>query len=230
METRQEAAFWDTIKAFNELGILNHVMIIGSWAEYLFPSLFKTSFIPNIRTRDVDFFYRNINIPTHKIPIIDKLKEHGFIHEIDRCSEVSRFYKEDLLEIEFLTRSIGNASKLSYPIRALGIKSEGLRIINILADYACEIERNGYNLIVPEPAAYIMQKILANPTRSPISKKVKDMIAVEELLVHIKQNDYHSSKLTEIYRKLTLKQLNIAHRVVTEYHIELFKRMVDEIE
>ena len=42
------------------------VMIIGSWAEYFYPLLFKTDFIPNIRTRDVDFFYRNINIPKEK--------------------------------------------------------------------------------------------------------------------------------------------------------------------
>ena len=37
METKQEAAFWETIKAFDELGILKYVMIIGSWAEYLYP-------------------------------------------------------------------------------------------------------------------------------------------------------------------------------------------------
>ena len=62
MEKRRVDAFWETIKAFDELKILQHVMVIGSWAEYLFPPLFDSKFIPNIRTRDVDFFYRNINI------------------------------------------------------------------------------------------------------------------------------------------------------------------------
>lgn len=56
MDIKQETAFWDTIKAFEELGILKYVMIIGSWAEYLFPQLFTTEFYPNIRTKDVDFF------------------------------------------------------------------------------------------------------------------------------------------------------------------------------
>ena len=37
MTKEQEAAFWQTIKAFNELGILANIMIIGSWAEYLYP-------------------------------------------------------------------------------------------------------------------------------------------------------------------------------------------------
>lgn len=198
-------------------------MIIGSWAEYLFRPLFETRFIPNIKTRDVDFFYRNINIPSHQVPLISKLLECGFVHETDRYSEVSRFYKEDFLEVEFLTRSIGSGSKMVYSIRSLGIKSEGLRIINMLADYACQIERNGYDLIVPEPAAYIMQKILANPTRVPISKRDKDMLAVEEILVHIKQSVYHSMKLNEVYGNLTTKQKETVNRVVTEYHIDLIR-------
>lgn len=67
MRKEQEAAFWLTIKAFKEIGLLQHVMIIGSWAEYLFPSLFETDFMPNFKTRDVDFFYRNINIPKHLV-------------------------------------------------------------------------------------------------------------------------------------------------------------------
>lgn len=111
---------------------------------------------------------------------------------------------------------------MSYPIRALGIKSEGLRIINILTDYACEIEKNGYHLIIPEPAAYIIQKVLANPTRVPNSKKKKDMLAVEELLVHIKQSEYHSHKLAEIYSTLSAKQLETVSQVLIEHHIKLF--------
>lgn len=69
------------------------------------------------------------------------------------------------MELDFLTRAIGSGGKSSYPIRALGIKSEGLHVINILADYSCEIERNGCKIIVPEPAVYVIQKILTNPTR-----------------------------------------------------------------
>lgn len=119
MEKSQEDAFWDTIKAFDELNILENIMIIGSWAEYLFPPLFDTDFIPNIRTRDVDFFYRNINIPTERVPLILKLEEYGFVHSADPYSEVSKFYKEDLLELEFLTRVMGSGGKNQYTIRAL---------------------------------------------------------------------------------------------------------------
>ena len=75
MDSRQEQAFWDAINALDELKILEHVIIVGSWAEYFYPQFFETDFIPNIRTRDVDFFYRNINIPREKVPLITKLEK-----------------------------------------------------------------------------------------------------------------------------------------------------------
>lgn len=222
MDIQQEKAFWDIIKALNELDLLKHVMIIGSWAEYLYPPLFETDFIPNLRTRDVDFFYRNINLPKEKIPLIAKLREYGFLYTEDPYSAVSKFYKEDLLELEFLTRVLGSGGQNTYTIKPLGIKSEGLREMNILSDYACEVETNGYTLIVPEPAVYVIQKILTNPTRVPKSKREKDIMAVEELLVHIKQSEYHMNKLKEIYNTLNKKQLAIVDNVARENFITLF--------
>ena len=80
MRKEQEEVFWQTIRQFKKIGLLQHVMIIGSWAEYFYPLLFKTDFIPNIRTRDVDFFYRNINIPKEAL---DKFMEK-FILEFSK--------------------------------------------------------------------------------------------------------------------------------------------------
>jgi hypothetical protein len=222
MDVRQEEAFWDVIKAFHELKILDHVMIIGSWAEYFYPQLFESNFIPNIRTRDVDFFYRNINIPKDKVPLISKLAEFGFIHEADPYSEVSKFYKEDLLELEFLTRVMGSGGKSPYTIRSLGIKSEGLRVINILSDYVCEIEKHGYKILLPEPAAYVIQKILTNPVRTPKYKRENDILSVEELLIHIKKSKYHQGVLEDVYGSLSKKQLEVVSKVTKENYIELF--------
>lgn len=222
----QENAFWQTIDVLNELKLLGNIMIIGSWAEYLFPPLFTTDFYPNIRTRDVDFFYRNINLPKEKIPLIQKLKEIGYVY--DEVGGISRFYKEDTLELEFLTRVLGSGTEGRTEIKPLGIKSEGLRVINILSDFALQIERTGtngktYQLLVPEPAVYVVQKILTNPTREPPEKKAKDIDSVKELLYHIKKSEYHSAKLKEIYSTLSKKQIKILELVCKENNIELFE-------
>lgn len=222
MRKEQEAIFWKTIKAFSELGILQNIMIIGSWAEYLYPSLFETDFVPNLKTRDVDFFYRNINIPKEKVPLVQKLKDIGYVY--DEVDGISRFYNEDLLELEFLTRVLGSGSDVQIDIKPLGIKSEGLRVINILSDYACEIEKcdyegNIFSLTVPEPSVYVIQKILTNPQRQPPEKKAKDIEAVRELLYHIEKSDYHIAKMKEVYARLTKKQLKILKTVCEENQI-----------
>ena len=225
MTEAQEEVFWTTIKAFNELGILSNIMIIGSWAEYLYTDLFKSDFYPNLRTRDVDFFYRNINVPKEKVPLVKKLKELGYAY--DEVDGISRFYKEDLLELEFLTRTLGAGIEGKITIEPLGIKSECLRVINILSDFACTVNKEFEDgtlctITIPEPAVYVIQKIITNPIRQPQEKKLKDISAVEELLYHIKKDMYHSEKLKEVYVRLSKKQLKTVESVCMQYGIKLF--------
>jgi hypothetical protein len=221
MNQEQEQAFWDTIKVLHELDVLSHVMLIGSWAEYLFPQLFETEFEPNIRTRDIDFFYRNLKLPNRPIRFVEAMKQNGFVYDVDCLSEVAKFYKEDLLEIEFLTKVIGSGAETSYLIRALGIKAEGLRIINILDDFAAEVTQNGYTVIVPTPSAYIIQKLLANPTRVPANKKEKDIASVLNLLDHIKASEKHRNDLNRVISSLTAKQKKVLDEVTKTYKIDL---------
>ena len=78
MDIRQREAFWQTIEIFDKQGLLPYIMIIGSWAEYIYSYYFKTDFKPNLRTRDVDFLYRNINKPKNKINITTALVNNGY--------------------------------------------------------------------------------------------------------------------------------------------------------
>ncbi len=221
MNREQEQAFWDTIKVLDELDVLSHVMLIGSWAEYLFPQLFETEFEPNIRTRDIDFFYRNLKLPNKPVRFVEAMKKNGFVYDVDCLSEVAKFYKEDLLEIEFLTKVIGSGSQTAYLIQSLGIKAEGLRVINILDDFAATVTKNGYTIIVPIPSAYIVQKLLANPDRVPTHKKEKDIASVINLLDHIKVSDKHRNELKRVISSLTTKQKKVLDEVTRTYKIDL---------
>lgn len=33
---KQQETFWEAIEIFNKLGVLSHIVIIGSWAEYIY--------------------------------------------------------------------------------------------------------------------------------------------------------------------------------------------------
>lgn len=54
----QEDIFWDTMRVLNELDILENVVVMGSWAEYLYQDIFGKSYKPLLKTRDIDLMYK----------------------------------------------------------------------------------------------------------------------------------------------------------------------------
>ena len=200
MDIRQEKIFWETIKVFHEEKLLPHIMIVGSWAEYIYSYYFTTNFTPNLKTRDLDFLYKNINRPSNKIDIMAKLKEQGFVYREDVLTGVGKFHKDNALEIEFLARSVGKGSA-TVKIPSIGIVAESLRAMNLLAEYPLELDCEGYILIVPEPSAYVLQKLYINPMREQ-DKQKKDIRAIRTLLEHIKESESDNAKLNIIFDKL----------------------------
>ena len=153
--TEQQTAFWEAIDVFDKEGLLPYVMLIGSWAEYIYQFHLKSEFKANLKTRDVDFLYPNLNRPkASDIKIIKGLSEKGFVYKEDYMSGVGKFIKEDLLELEFITRALGKGQSIN-EIPSLNIKAEGLRVVNMLADYPLELDCNNFIITVPEPEAYI---------------------------------------------------------------------------
>ena len=213
MVSEQQAAFWDAIDVFDREGLLPYVMLIGSWAEYIYQFHFKSGFRPNLRTRDIDFLYVNLNRPKNNITLLNGLKEKGFIYKED-ISGVGKFVKEDLLELEFITRVLGKGQS-TYLIPSIGIEAEGLRAVNMLADYPLELECNSHAITVPEPEAYILQKLLTNPTRTPKSKQEKDIQAIRELLRHV-----NNDRLRQIYDELPKKSKKTIDSVCETYFID----------
>ena len=64
--------FWETIKVLSKNEVLKHVVLIGSWAEYIYEeSGLLKNFEANLKTKDIDFLIRNINKPRKKINIIE---------------------------------------------------------------------------------------------------------------------------------------------------------------
>ena len=148
--TEQQAAFWDTVSVFHNEGLLPFVMLIGSWAEYIYQYHIESGFQANLKTRDVDFLYPNLNKPQNReIRIIKSLEEKGFIYMVDRLSGVGKFIKEDFLELEFITRVLGEGQPVN-KIPSLNIRAEGLREVNMLAAYPLTVKCNSFIITVPE--------------------------------------------------------------------------------
>ena len=213
--TEQQLAFWDTISVFHDEGLLPYVMLIGSWAEYIFQYHLTTGYQAYFKTRDVDFLYPNLYRPQNwQIRIVERMEEKGFVYIEDRLSGVGKFIKEDFLELEFVTCVLGEGQPVN-KIPSLNIKAEGLREVNMLAVYPLVVECNGFSITVPEPEAYILQKLFAYPTRKPEYKKEKDIQSVRELLRHIDVD-----RLKQIYSDIPKYIQKTINKTKAEHFIE----------
>jgi len=219
MNVEQENVFWETIDLFDKQGLLPYIMIVGSWAEYIYSYYFKTYFTPNMRTRYLDFLYSNIRKPQNRIDIISQLTQKGFVYREDTLTGVGKFFKENLLEIEFLTRAVGKGTA-TVKIPSIGITAESLRTINMLSDYPLELECKGYIITVPEPAVYVLQKLYTNQTRRP-DKQEKDIRAIRELLPHIKSSENDNPRLKTIFECLHSNHQKVILKTCETNFIEL---------
>jgi len=213
--------FWETIKILDNNKVLEHVVLIGSWAEYIYEkSGFLRNFEANLKTRDIDFLIRNINKPREGINIVDILEKEGFETSIDYMNGIFKFFKGKDLEIEFLVREMGKGKLEPYKVPSFGIKAEGLRNTNLLIDNIAVIEVKNIKIAVPTPQAYLLQKIIINNQRK--NKAEKDYLGIENLLENIKVSDLEFQKLKDLYIILTKKQKKIIRKFLKDNLLELF--------
>ncbi len=75
----------------DETGCLEHVMLIGSWAEYAhWRAGLLGGFLPNIRTLDMDFLVRNMRKPIPKAHLVTAARDNGYLVESDRLTGVTK--------------------------------------------------------------------------------------------------------------------------------------------
>ncbi len=200
--------FWDTVKELDKNNVLEYIVLIGSWAEYIYEvSGYFKDFEANLKTKDIDLLIKNINKPKEGINIVKILEDIGYDTAIDYLDGTYKFYKGKDLEIEFLVREMGKGQSQPYKVTSFGIKAEGLRYTDLLINNAIQIRIKGIKINVPSPQAYLIQKIIINKQRK--QKADKDFLAIENLLENIKRSDPELKKLLTLYNSLTKKQKKI---------------------
>jgi len=164
----QKKAFTDALEALNEEGLLRYVVIIGSWAEYLYECAFpRKGFTANLRTRDLDIFIPNRGRLRGKKNLVETMRKRGYGVVEDPVTGVSKFYREDLLEVQFVARSLGSGEKDVVEVPGLGIKTEALRYLNLLKENPISVYYRGLKVEVPAPEAYVLQKLVSIYTQIP---------------------------------------------------------------
>ena len=83
MERKQVNLLLKVLKILHKKGILNQLIIIGSWCIYFYRFYFKRKrpIIASLRTRDIDFLVFSPKSLKRKVDLPDLLKNLGFIIE-----------------------------------------------------------------------------------------------------------------------------------------------------
>lgn len=148
-QTMQLKAFDDLIGTLYDANVLDSVLIIGSWAEYLYVQTGLLDYQINMRTQDIDVLICNINKP--KVPLNKIMEEQGFELQID-SSGLMKYDKFGEIEVEFLVREMGKGQMEPYKTK-LGVTAQGLRYMELLIDNQTQVIYQDYSVCIPKPTA-----------------------------------------------------------------------------
>ena len=219
-QIEKEKTFWEFINLLDSKGLLQNVIIIGSWAEIFYEK--KYNFLVKSMTNDIDILYKDINTEKNKILLTKELENLDFDVNIDRNRKIATYYK-DGFELEVLTEMRGSNDSVNY-IKSLGIYGEGLQYMDLITKYSVSTIVNGKSINIPNPSAYIIHKLIINHERLPIEKRQKDIDKVKNLLVYIKENNELVNDFREIYNYAINKYnkvKNLIDECCSNYDIDL---------
>lgn len=178
---RHEDVFWDLMRTLEASHLLPHVMIVGSWAEYLYTFYFDESYLPNLKSHDIDVLYGNPYLEVDGSECLTmEMEQAGFLAPTEGGC-LRAFYKEGI-EVEFLTNQLGMGPGL-IKIPNTEVVAEKLANMDMLRPVF--VSANGYEVKVPSPASYLCHKLYINQERRPASKRPKDIEAVRLLLTYL---------------------------------------------
>ena len=191
----------DIIEALYKCGLLKNCIISGSWAMFFYKEIFE-GFIPPIATTDFDIFLPNVS--KIKEGNINKLLlDLDYLRDDDSLTGKTKYYSKDGFEIEFLTvpdRTMNSVIR----IHSIGIGAEALPKMKVAEWNYITVKFNGYDVNVPSPASYCLQKLLINKERTEV-KKDKDIDAVKYILQFVVASEKYKEEFIESFRSAPKK-------------------------
>lgn len=197
------------LKALKELDkhqLLNHLVLTGSWCLLLYSKHYKGIELSTIRTRDVDFLFPLPSKIRGKVDIPEILEEVGFSMDFSN-SGIIRLTHPQLL-IDFIVPDRGKGLPSPYKLPELGINAQPLRFQDILAKNTVSVNLEDMKIILPNPAAFALQKLLISSRRAYEEKGKSDKRQAIELL-HELVRLKNTKEIKSIYNMLSKKSRKV---------------------
>ena len=184
MEKNQYKLCFEVLRRFNKTGILDGLILIGSWCLYFYKDYFENipyTDIATIRTRDIDFL---VPIPARikkEVDIPKMLEDLGFVIEFKGSKGYIKLDHPDLI-LEFLVPEKGRGSDKPYRLPQLGMNATPLRFLSFLTDNVIRVKVEDFYINVPHPANFALHKLIIFSRKSKEDKALKDRNTAIEIL------------------------------------------------
>lgn len=207
------------LKLLHDNDVLKHVVLVGSWAEYVYAQAgVLPGFTITLRTIDVDFLVKNLRRPTEPIRLPELAKAAGFSIAHDVLMGTTKFVSPEGLDVEFLIPQKGSGADKILPTN-LGVNAQALRHLGAIVDNSLTVNFLGMKLQVPCPEIYVLTKMIINHERKP-EKQRKDRNSIIRLLPFI---DFQ--KFESLYKTSTKKERVRVQEFIEKYQDDIFQEI-----
>lgn len=204
---KQDQLVDKTLRVLAQAGILDHVLIIGSWCAHFYKDYFsKIDYNPRIRTRDIDFLLSSR--PTFKpaTNLANILKSLGFETEFFGNGYMKLENVE--LSIEFLIPEVGPSRDKPYSVPSLKFNAQPLRHLSFLWNNPIECFVGKTRVYLPHPSDFSLQKLIVAHQRKKRDKAQKDRECAFEIIQALIASS-ETKRLIKSFVTLTKKEQKI---------------------
>lgn len=197
-----ENLFLQVIRRFDEAGILQDVVLIGSWVLPIYRTYFDNSpEVPVLRTTDVDFLVGMPPRVSSELDVPAALEQLGFTPQWSIGGRFCKYAHPDM-EVEFLIPELGRGSNDAIPVEKLHLSAQPLRYLSLAYDHTMIVQYHGHAVRVPEPEAFVLLKLLVIPRRKDRAKAAKDAETARDLGEFLLVRHDRTKRMKEIFRSL----------------------------
>jgi len=173
----------EVLRRMKREGILDKIMLVGSWCILLYEDYFKgKSILPVLRTRDLEFLFPVPLNLDRKTDLYDLLKDLGFVLDYKGKQGYIIFQHPDLI-LEFLVPARGRGFAKPFPLNQLGINAQALRFMDAVARDPIQMQFNDVTVTLPHPIDFALHKLLIAGRRKDKEKAEKDRAQAIALLI-----------------------------------------------
>jgi hypothetical protein len=184
------------------------------------------NYLPNIKTRDLDFLVPKPSNIKKTIDIPELLRDLGFVVGFKGSKGYIKLQHPDLI-VEFLVLEKGKGSDEPYSLPQLGVNAVGLRFLSFLSQNTILVRVKNLIIKLPHPANFALHKLIISQRRRNKEKAEKDNETARKILkALIDKGEINSVKkvFTSVPVKWQSKIINGLKLIKEDEIVETLKR------